>query len=61
VVRPAPLKPLQATVRFDDAQQPKFARLPGVTPMSFLTHAAFSIMMLLALWAGIWSHERAAE
>jgi hypothetical protein len=29
--------------------------------MSFLTHAAFSIMMLLALWAGIWSHERAAE
>lgn len=26
--------------------------------MSFLTHAAFSVMMLLALWAGIWSHQR---
>jgi hypothetical protein len=26
--------------------------------MSFLTHLAFSVMMLLALWAGIWSHQR---
>jgi hypothetical protein len=29
--------------------------------MSFLTHVAFSVMMLLALWAGIWSHQRVGE
>jgi hypothetical protein len=26
--------------------------------MSFLTHATFSVMLLLALLAGLWSHQR---
>jgi hypothetical protein len=35
----------------------------GVTqnPMSFLTHSAFSIMLLLALLAGYWGHQRATQ
>jgi hypothetical protein len=28
--------------------------------MSFLTHSAFSIMLLLALLAGYWGHQRIA-
>jgi hypothetical protein len=30
----------------------------GGDGMSFLTHFAFSAMLLLALWAGFWSHQR---
>jgi len=30
----------------------------GKIAMSFLTHLAFSGMLLLALWAGFWSHQR---
>jgi hypothetical protein len=29
--------------------------------MSFLTHAVFSLMLLLALLAGFWSHQRQPE
>jgi len=29
--------------------------------MSFLTHAVFSIMLLLSLLAGFWSYQRQAE
>jgi hypothetical protein len=33
----------------------------GRTSMSFLTHAVFSIMLLLSLLAGFWSYQRQAE
>jgi hypothetical protein len=29
--------------------------------MSFLTHASFSVMLLLALLAGYWGHQRQAR
>jgi hypothetical protein len=31
------------------------------TAMSFLTHSAFSVMLLLALLAGFWGHQRTAQ
>jgi hypothetical protein len=29
--------------------------------MSFLTHSAFSVMLLLALLAGYWGHQRSMQ
>jgi len=29
--------------------------------MSFLTHSAFSVMLLLALLAGYWGHQRTVQ
>jgi hypothetical protein len=31
------------------------------TAMSFLTHTAFSVMLLLALLAGFWGHQRTVQ
>jgi hypothetical protein len=54
------------TTFFPPGHSPAIA--PGLLPaivtttgMSFLTHASFSVMLLLALLAGYWGHQRQAR